>query len=661
MWWLAASVALAADIDSGVIRLAPSDSARPPAAAQESVEIEEPRRGFDYESFEARLESLWFQRKAFLADGRIDDASEQLERIRAFGSEEGVSRLEHLAGALLAEARGYLDEGNQQQTFATLDYAETFDSGRPQTHLARAAAHWKFGTGYGPVGAELFRAVRAAWLRGVQDLSLLHRVAFVLGFALSGAGLLFALAMLLRYQAAFRHLVEERLAAYAEPRWCAVAGWAALGLPLLLWFGAGWAAMYWIVITFTLMGRAERWAALGLLGASSLTVPVHNLGVALYGTTADPAVRTTLAAVDGGYDPDRIVRLLRLVESHPNDPVYHFLLAGLYKNGRYFEEAFVEYRAALELNPDLVAAHINIGNIFYTTGQYAEAVANYRKALERDPRSFLAHFNLHLAQSESFRFADAEHSLHAAREIDARRAVELLEAARSWGSRPAAQDATLRMASVWESAVAGRQSLHFDPSSPWVSAQALRAGLLSPIGLVSLLGLAVCLSLAVVGPRDAPARRCIRCGRPFCHQCKSSREGREYCSQCLHLFVLRDGLAPGTRSRKLYEVERYERRSKLARKLVSLLLPGTGHLLRGRMGRGLLLLLLWLGLLVAAAPALLEPAGRLAGLELRPELLRQPAEVPLAFGGDPLTLVALLALPVIWSLGNVGQRVRREA
>ena len=52
-----------------------------PAADPGKTTSEEPgeeptsaRRGFDYEAFEARLDSLWFQRKALLADGREADA-----------------------------------------------------------------------------------------------------------------------------------------------------------------------------------------------------------------------------------------------------------------------------------------------------------------------------------------------------------------------------------------------------------------------------------------------------------------------------------------------------------------------------------------------------------------------------------------------------------
>jgi hypothetical protein len=113
---LAAGSPLAASDD--VIRLRPGS--RSGAAGAGAAEAEPVRRGFDYEAFEARLESLWFQRKAFLADGRVEDAAQQAERIRTFCQEEGVGRLGFLAGALVAEAARYRKEGRHDEALASL-------------------------------------------------------------------------------------------------------------------------------------------------------------------------------------------------------------------------------------------------------------------------------------------------------------------------------------------------------------------------------------------------------------------------------------------------------------------------------------------------------------------------------------------------------------
>ena len=74
------------------------------------------------------------------ADGRFEDADEQLERMRSFCAEEGVQRLEPIAGALVAEAAHAMKEGSYQRALSNLEYAETFDPERPQIHVGRAAA-----------------------------------------------------------------------------------------------------------------------------------------------------------------------------------------------------------------------------------------------------------------------------------------------------------------------------------------------------------------------------------------------------------------------------------------------------------------------------------------------------------------------------------------
>jgi hypothetical protein len=60
------------------IRLRPAtsvDESGPTAPERDPLSVVGgPRRGFDYDAFEARLESLWFQRKALLTEGREADA-----------------------------------------------------------------------------------------------------------------------------------------------------------------------------------------------------------------------------------------------------------------------------------------------------------------------------------------------------------------------------------------------------------------------------------------------------------------------------------------------------------------------------------------------------------------------------------------------------------
>ena len=650
----------AAAQDQGVIRLgAKRPAADPDAPLSEARPATLSRQGFDYEAFQTRLESLWFQRKALLADGREADAAEQGELIRAFCREEGVRRLEHMAGALLAEADRYGEEGRYERALDSLALADAFDPGRAQIHFARAKNYWNMSGRSLAAAGELLRGVRASISGSLAGLALFKQLALVLVVSLAAGLFLFSFLMLVRHQVPLRHEIEEWVSRRADERLARPAGWAVLLLPLLTWIAAGWSALYWIAITFRFMRRAERLAAVGLLCGCVLALPAYRVSATVYRVTSDPVVRTTLAAAGGDYDPDRILKLRELVEAHPTDASYRFLLAGLYKNGRFFQEAFVEYQQALQIDPSLDQALINIGNIFHVTGQYPEAIAHYTRALEIDSTSILAYFNMHLAQSEAFRFRDAEESLKLARAIDSTRLTDLLVATREEQERAMVIDASLQVASVWSAALTGRGLLSSDEEVRAASGVRLGLQLVNPISIAAVVALLGCAFGAWSTRSHAAARRCIRCGRPFCHRCQSSRDVHEYCSQCLHLFVLGDGLAPETKTRKLFEVGQHEAWTRRTRRLLSWLLPGSAQLLRGRALAGTLLLLLWAGGLVAWNPRLLYPLERFADLGLRLELLGG-VPVPRTYGVEPLAILGGICVVLVWVVGNAGFLRRRE-
>jgi len=653
-----------AEVDSGVIRL--SESAAPAEPEPDAPEARALRAGarhsFDVEAFDSRFESLWFQRKAYQAEGRDDDAAHQSDLIRDFVAEEGVRRLPIAAGALVMEARGWLREGSYEKALASLSLAESLDPGRPQIALARAHVLWASGAGTLATGAELALAVRNTLTAALSDLNTLHGLALVSLVAVLGCVALFSVFMAVRYQLVMRHDIEEWLIGEDREALAKAAGWLALFLPFVVIAGAGWFALYWIGIFFRYMRRAERALAVALLLLTALAVPMYRFSVGLYGLAADPTVRTTIAAANGGYDPDRIVKMRALVTAQPDDPIYRFLLAGLYKNGRYFEDAFLEYRQVLEAAPATYQARINLGNIYFALGQYGEAIANYRKAIEIRPDCALAYYDMYLAQSDTFKLKEATESLAKAREIDAEETSRLLESGSRDGGSPKVIDATVAFDSIWKATVEGRHLSDWLSSTSregrdWTGALSQLANATSVLALLTLAG---CGVMPFMLRARIPAQRCLRCGRPFCSQCKSSRDGYEYCSQCVHLFVLGDGLAPETKSMKLYEVERHEKRSRRGRRLAALIVPGASHVLSGRAWVGSGLIVLWLIALLAGYPEILAPVERAFGVGLHLSELRAGA-APAVYGLDAVFLLAVPLGVVVWLAGNLGARRLRGA
>lgn len=650
-----------ADVESGVIRLAQPAPSEPAQKESSEPDVQaDARHGFDVDAFDSRFESLWFQRKAYQTEGRDEDAARQSGLIRDFTAEEGVRRLEAPAAALVMESRMWLREGSHGKALAALALAESIDPGRPQIRLARAHVLWASGAGILPAAVEWLHAVRAAMTIAFRDLSLVHGSALIGVVAVILGVVLFAVFITLRYQVAFRHDVEEFLIREGRGTFAKAGGWAALFLPFLLWISAGWFAVYWIVVFFRYMRRNERALAAALLLLTALAVPGYRFAVGLYGLTADPTVRTTIAAANGGYDPDRIVKLRQLVETHTDDPMYRFLLAGLYKNGRYYQDAFQEYKRVLDAAPSTYQARINLGNIYFALGQYGEAITNYRKALEIRPESVLAYYDMYLAQSDSFKLKEASESLAAARRLDPVLTNELLATGSREGSGAKVIDAVIDFDSIWKATVEGRQLGEWLNGAPEQAALASALpGLANATSIVALVGLLACGVVLVVYRGRISARQCARCGRPFCPRCKPTRDGHDYCSQCVHLFVLGDGLSPETKSMKLYEVERHDAWGRRARRLASALLPGTSHLLTGRAWIGCGLLMLWLLAWLGGFPRGLAELERVLGIGVHLAELR-PGTVPNVYGIDALSLLAIPLAIVVWLLANARfSRTRR--
>jgi tetratricopeptide (TPR) repeat protein len=656
---IAAPAALSADVDSGIIRLSERSAA---AEAEKPAEpLSDARRSFDVQAFDNRFDGLWFQRKAYQADGREDNASRQSERIREFVAEEGVRRMEAPAGALLLEAHGFMQEGSYRKALASLALAESLDPGRPQIQIARAEALWASGAGAMPAASEWLEAAGGTLRLAVRDLTAVHESALVGVVALLASIGLFALFMVLRYQVALRHDVEEWLTRSNHETAAKACGWLAVLLPFVIWVGAGWAAIYWIVVTFRYMRRGERALAAALLALTALMIPAYRFAVGLYGLAADPTIRTTIAAAGGGYDPDRLVKLRELVDAHPDDPMYRFLLAGLYKNGRYFEEAFDGYKRVLEVSPSTYQARINLGNIYFLVGQYGEAINNYRKALQVRPDSALAYYNMYLAQSDSFKLKEAGESLAKAREIDSELSTRLLTRGSSEAGGPKVVDAVIDFDSIWRATVEGRQLRE------WLSAEAdppklgtLAKDAANPLSVLALAGLLGCGAAAAVFAGRPAATRCSRCGRPFCAYCKAGRQGHDYCNQCLHLFVLGDGLAPETKRLKLYEVERHASWARRLRHAASLVLPGAAELLSGRAWIGITLVTAWILAWTSGFPAWLEPVESAAGTTLRIAALRA-GPLPDVYGLDAATMLALPLAAAAWLAANVALRRSSES
>jgi len=134
--------------------------------------------------------------------------------------------------------------------------------------------------------------------------------------------------------------------------------------------------------------------------------------------------------------------------------------------------------------------------------------------------------------------------------------------------------------------------------------------------------------------RRAFTLHCRRCGTAFCRLCQLGQVGGGLCSQCYHLFVVRDGVSAPVRNRKLAEVQEFDLRRERITRLLSAVSPGAGQVYGGWTIGGAALVVAWYAVLGVWA------AGRIVPF----------TEVPRAISPPWLPLGAVLVLLVLWGV-----------
>jgi tetratricopeptide (TPR) repeat protein len=578
------------------------------------------------------LADLWFRHRALAARGKTDEAAQQVKAALEFMKREGLRAASDIALAFLAEAKRAMDDGDYQQANERFRLASRFDPSLGAAHFGLALGLLRGDRDLSGAASEAWAGLRATF----TDLASLHDALgnglLVIYFGLCLGGSL-ALALLgLRHVPAFFHDLQERFPRRLTEASARLVGWWILALPVIVLLPLVWILAAWGALFATYLRRSERAVALIALLLIAAAGPSARAVDWVFGLATDPGTRVLIRSARGGYEPQQEAVLQQMMIDYPQEAVFPFLLAGLQKDGGHYDQAMSLYRRVLEINPIDARAMVNLGNLHALRQEFALAQALYRKALESDASLALAHYNSHLAHLEAFHLESAEKELHQARELNDALVSELLARGEEGRIRRVPVDIRLPGQEIWKRAALMR--LGPADRKEWIRAlgtPATRAGSAGLIAALILPGLGL-------APRSSPARRCRRCGGAYCRRCQVATKHVDHCSQCAHLFILRDGLAPSIKSRKMEEVARHRRRTWVGARALNLALPGGGHILGGRSVLGTFLLMTW--------------AIAWLGVLLRGRLLVAPGWIEPVVGPAPAILLSGLGLGA-WVIANL--------
>jgi tetratricopeptide (TPR) repeat protein len=472
-----------------------------------------------------------------------------------------------------------------------------------------------------------WRGRDAAFLLAVPVLMMtLHALAAVL-----------AVALLFRHGGLLRHDLEERLGGTPARALALTASAVLLLLPVLLFQGWGFLALWCLALLFAYMTAVERVLAGLALLATVATGPAAELVAERARTLQDPLRKAALLAVEAGPDEPALLALRQALDQSPDDRDLAYLLGRLYRKAGEDEQAAQVYRGLLEQHPDDAVALVNLANIEFYGKLYAAAITRYQQVAEGQapaPVVATARYNLSLAYLQRF---DRQNSEEARAHADRLAGALIAGYETRWRSDgayavvdvgPGVDDVRAKFGPDRD----GVRANVFGREVSVFPAEALGRGLLTRFTGFALLLAA--LALGVRWRRGARmfTLRCLKCGTPFCRRCHLGKVVGGLCTQCYHLFVVRDGVSGSARNRKLLEVQQEEGRRERIFKLLSLVSPGAGHIYARRPLLGALLSLAWYGLVTLALLA-----GRMIPLTYAPDSL---------VGRTHLVLLGLLLVAV---------------
>ncbi|HXC16128.1 MAG TPA: tetratricopeptide repeat protein [Holophagaceae bacterium] len=450
------------------------------------------------------------------------------------------------------------------------------------------------------------------WLWLVQHLGGIRLMATLLLWG-------WALTLAFRHRNVLRDLWEERLRAKGlSAAVLAAVGALILAGPVLLGLDPSVAALFWLLLLAPFMSTAEvRSTVLVLL--LQLLNPL--MAVMEPWAVQPPAPSLVTLQIQPQIEPPGEARL-RLLP--PADRT--FLEGWRQLQAQDWTHAEATFKKLVGVLPDQAPVLNNLGVAEFMQGRTDEAEKHFQAAYQMDPGRAEVLMNESILDFDKLDTVGGALKQEAARAADPAMFSELalLNEAKGAATGHRVYPSPLPDTPDRVKALKNAEGEADKAAGPWNARIAL--GLLVPL-----------LALMLLLWRYRRARyipystQCIRCGDPFR---STDSPHPQVCSQCHHLFVVKDGVHAESRKRKVDQLAAHQRATRWIHRFLIVFLPGCDVAFLGDTSEGFwewFMVCLALGIVIATGPTVRYPG----------EILPDPLSLWLPLGAAFLALLYL--------------------
>jgi len=548
------------------------------------------------------LYDVWFNRFEILKgssfiDNRMKRAEEEFKRFNETRLDQGIKQPKLFSAALTREGYQYLWTEDPISAIDSFSKAIELDPTNAQAYYGRGQAFLaKSKLSFLSCCIDMVHGYFAQFGDFWQRFFYLGNLFFLVLIGISFWFLALIVVLLIKYSSLLYHDIAELIPIKLSPIVIIIISWTILLVPLMMGKGIVLLLLFWLILIWVYLEKAEKMISGLALVLLFLYPSLLDFGLSFFQLYNKPEPHTLIATYYGGYDPKVAESLQAWIDNHPSDPEPYLMLGMLYRKQGDFFRAKEEYEKALRLDRGNPIIYNNLGNIYYFLNDYHQAVAHFKKAITYGAERAAPHYNLSKAYSSQFEFKSADKEFLEAYQLD----KDLISTTQSLQFNSALSnrkliDEYLPLDTIWK---------YFSPSTDNVRTKSEELWALFVIGIpldkARVYAIVLTVILFVVGfvrEKIGYARHCLMCGSATCKKCQKHMQSEKYCGHCMQLFIKKDGVDPQMRSEKMLQVNKYKKKIGYSSRILSLIVPGWGHLYIGSSLLGAFLSLLWISLL----------------------------------------------------------------
>lgn len=518
-------------------------------------------------------------------DGRSINR-EELDTIYQYKLDHGIKNLSNVSAWLLRRSDALIRQGEFKRAVECSEYAQMLSPNYPPAYTHLGKAYWAKNRFF-------FFSMMAGWFKALRaTLSNYHFSVFLFAnlliFFLVSFLLVIAVFSILSVYKYFKLLVHD--VSHMLPSTCSLTllvlwGIFVFSIPFFFHISIFLIFFFWLFLLFIYHSRKEQQIiivyALFLLLSPFIIQLVSNSLV----TSSTGVFHQLYQVNEENWDGETEDKLVQWTDNHPSDVDAVFSLGLIQKRKGDYAKAVRCYQKVLDVDPDDYRALCNLANVFLVTGDLDMAIETCKRCLESNPSSVEGYYNLSRAYLSRYMFSESNESFNRAKELDAKR-VDYYTKIYSENANRMVIDLTIPLSDFWEETFQPAEQKKLFSSYIW---DRLFMGIPFRYGYGVLFIFLVFVCLVFINRSEFGfAVSCEYCGAAVCRRCRRMIYENYLCKQCAGIFKGKGEHTTSAKGKeeKMIQIEKYQKRSMTIGKILSMLLPGSGHLWSGHPFRG---------------------------------------------------------------------------